>query len=197
MEKRYDRIEEFGLEIEKSADYIDNIEEVQKFNPYHGKDGRFTSASGGGMAGAKLGDTVDWKGKPHVIVGDSGGEDGQLKLRPASRFGGDDDFKGGGDSFDDVHIDRYQLRNAGGTSSGGFLAGKKVYAKDEDGVLKPVNSDYVKQVESKIQHHKEKLERLMDKHGPGGNSDRRTDIERTKKKLKEYEAEYNSFVAKD
>lgn len=43
---RFDHIEEV---VEKSNRY-DHIEEVQKYNPYHGKDGRFTSANGGGVA---------------------------------------------------------------------------------------------------------------------------------------------------
>ena len=41
---RYDRLEE----VEKG---IDTIEEVKKFNPYHGKDGRFASKGGGGAGG--------------------------------------------------------------------------------------------------------------------------------------------------
>lgn len=36
--------------VVKSENRYDVIEEVKKFNPYHGKDGRFTSASGGGVA---------------------------------------------------------------------------------------------------------------------------------------------------
>ena len=34
--------------IEEVNKNIDTIEHVEKFNPYHGKDGRFSSASGGG-----------------------------------------------------------------------------------------------------------------------------------------------------
>ena len=40
---------------EEAVDFFDDEEddeEVEKTNPYHGKDGRFTSASGGGTAGA-------------------------------------------------------------------------------------------------------------------------------------------------
>lgn len=37
-------------EIQKSD--IDHLEEIEKHNPYHGKDGRFTSANGGGVSGA-------------------------------------------------------------------------------------------------------------------------------------------------
>lgn len=45
---RYDRLEE----VEKG---IDTIEEVKKFNPYHGKDGRFSSkGGGGGIAGPMM-----------------------------------------------------------------------------------------------------------------------------------------------
>ena len=38
---------------------FDYIQEVKKFNPYHGKDGRFTSKNGGGSAGAATGGTAN------------------------------------------------------------------------------------------------------------------------------------------
>lgn len=44
---------EYIAEVSKS--HIDSILEVKKFNPYHGKDGRFTSASGGSGASLAMG----------------------------------------------------------------------------------------------------------------------------------------------
>ena len=44
---------EYIVEVSKS--HIDSILEVKKFNPYHGKDGRFSSASGGSGASLAMG----------------------------------------------------------------------------------------------------------------------------------------------
>lgn len=38
--------------IEELKKNIDHIEHVEKYNPYHGKDGRFTSKNGGGGGAA-------------------------------------------------------------------------------------------------------------------------------------------------
>ena len=59
----YDKIEE----VNKG---IDHIEEVQKFNPYHGKDGRFTSGSGGAVGGGTAGAAGSGDDKKQVSPAD-------------------------------------------------------------------------------------------------------------------------------
>lgn len=51
----YDTIDEVEKASTHSMKSIDTIEEVAKFNPYHGKDGRFASKNGGGAAAGSAG----------------------------------------------------------------------------------------------------------------------------------------------
>lgn len=198
MEKRYDRLEEIVIGVKKN---IDNIEEVQKFNPHHDSKGRFASGkggAGGGMSHAER-DAKEKYGMTMQQMRDAVANDPEANKIASEMLNTQMNAGINHMTFDEVAVLAYtQVHGKKGneSSNSGSLAGKNVYAKDENGVLRRVQPDYVKQVESKIQHHKEKLERLMDKHGPGGNSDRRADIERTKKQLKEYEAEYKGFVVK-
>lgn len=41
--------------IEEITKNVDQIEHVEKFNPYHGKDGRFSSKNGGGGSSSSVG----------------------------------------------------------------------------------------------------------------------------------------------
>lgn len=107
-----DEIEELKLRKKKH----DVIEDVQKYNHNHGADGRFSSSPGaGGSTGtspkggaAKLGDFVDYGKEPHIVINET---EETVTLRPVSRYGGEKDFDGGGDSFGDVHLDKWQMKD--------------------------------------------------------------------------------------
>ena len=48
--KRFDFIHEITTPKRIAKTFDEIFDEIEKYNPYHGKDGRFTSASGGGVA---------------------------------------------------------------------------------------------------------------------------------------------------
>lgn len=83
--------------IEHVTKGIDTIEHVEKANPYHGKDGRFTSKNGGGSAvGGKGGALANLSGIPNkdvpgkkVQTVNGGGTVTMGKLRQYDSFGAD------------------------------------------------------------------------------------------------------------
>ena len=56
----------------------------------------------------KLGDAVDWKGETYTIIRQS--DNGMMTLRPTDKIDDyEEAYEGGGDSYYDFHIDKYQL----------------------------------------------------------------------------------------